>query len=262
MAAHHRPLRIAAVGDIHCDETSCEHVADTFARMGEAADLVLLAGDLTTYGEPEQARLIADAVKDLDVPVIAVLGNHDLHANRGDELVEALATGGIRVLEGEHATLELAGRSIGVAGAKGFVGGFPGSYLPDFGEPLLRKVYAETSLAVHGIDEGLRAVAACDVRIVLLHYSPAAATLEGEPPGIMAFLGSDRLALPIAEHRPDLVLHGHAHAGRFLGHIAEVPVYNVSVPVLGRDFWLFEIGGEEGASLHGDEEPGAVAGRI
>jgi Icc-related predicted phosphoesterase len=261
MAAQHPLLRIAAVGDIHCDETSCEHVGETFAHMAEAADVILLAGDLTTYGEPEQARLIADAVKDLDTPVLAVLGNHDLHANRGEELVEALAAGGIRVLEGDHATLELAGRSVGVVGAKGFIGGFPGSYLPDFGEPLLRKVYAETSLAVHGIDEGLRAVAACDIRIVLLHYSPSAATLEGEPEGIFAFLGTDRLALPIAEHRPDLVLHGHAHAGRFLGHIGEVPVYNVSVPVLGREYWLFEVGGEDDASLHGDEHPGTVATR-
>jgi Icc-related predicted phosphoesterase len=262
MAAHLPPLRIAAVGDIHCDETSCEHVGETFALMAEAADLILLAGDLTTYGEPEQARLIAGAVADLDVPVVAVLGNHDWHANRADELVEALEGGGICVLEGEHTTFELAGRTVGVAGAKGFIGGFPGSYLPDFGEPLLRKVYAETSLAVHGIDEGLRAIAGCDVRIVLLHYSPSAATLEGEPEGIFAFLGTDRLALPIAEHAPDLVLHGHAHAGRFLGHIGEVPVYNVSVPVLGREYWLFEVGGEEGSALHGDEHPGAVARQL
>jgi Icc-related predicted phosphoesterase len=261
MAAQHPPLRIAAVGDIHCDATSCENVGETFARMAEAADLILLAGDLTTYGEPEQARLVADAARDLQVPVLAVLGNHDLHANRGRELVDALTAGGIQVLEGEHVTLEAAGRTVGIVGAKGFIGGFPGSYLPDFGEPLLRKVYAETSLAVHAIDEGLRAVAGADVRIVLLHYSPSAATIEGEPPGILAFLGSDRLALPIAEHRPDLVLHGHAHAGRFLGHIGEVPVYNVSVPVLGRDYWLFEVGGEPGASLHGEGHPGEVAGR-
>jgi Icc-related predicted phosphoesterase len=131
-------------------------------------------------------------------------------------------------------------------GTKGFVGGFPDSALPDFGEPLLRKVYAETSAEVEALDQGLRAVARCPLRIVLLHYAPTATTLEGEPRGIFAFLGSDRLARPITEHTPDLVLHGHGHAGRFEGFIGAVPVYNVSVPVMRRDFWIFELGGGKG----------------
>jgi Icc-related predicted phosphoesterase len=102
-------------------------------------------------------------------------------------------------------------------------------------------VYAETSADVAALDEGLKAVALCPVRVVLLHYSPTSETLEGEPEGIWAFLGSDRLAAPIAEHAPDLVLHGHAHAGRTRGTIADVPVFNVSIPVTGRDFVVFDL---------------------
>jgi Icc-related predicted phosphoesterase len=121
------------------------------------------------------------------------------------------------------------------------VGGFASSNLPDFGERQLRDVYATTTDDVEALADGLRAIATCPYRIVLLHYSPTAETLEGEPLGIWAFLGSDRLAAPIVEHAPDLVLHGHAHAGTFEGRVGESPVYNVSVPVMGRAFWIFEL---------------------
>jgi Icc-related predicted phosphoesterase len=137
--------------------------------------------------------------------------------------------------------LEVGGCEVGIVGLKGFVGGFTGSNLPDFGEPLLRRVYAETSADVDALAAGLREVANCPYRVVLLHYAPTGETLVGEPPGIWAFLGSDRLAAPIVEHAPDLVLHGHAHAGTFEGRIGDSPVYNVSVPVMGRDFWVFEL---------------------
>jgi len=86
-------------------------------------------------------------------------------------------------------------------------------------------------------------IATCDLRIALLHYSPSPDTLAGEPEGIQGYLGSDRLAAPILEHRPDLVLHGHAHSGRLQGDLDGVPVYNVSVPVMGQDFWVFELRG-------------------
>jgi Icc-related predicted phosphoesterase len=137
---------------------------------------------------------------------------------------------------------EAAGVEVGIVGLKGFVGGFPGSLLVDFGEPLMRTLYRETTVDVEALGRGLHEIAACPIRIVLMHYAPTAATIAGEPEGIWAFLGSDRLAAPIAEHEPDLVLHGHAHAGTFEGAIGEVPVYNVSVPVMARDFWLFELG--------------------
>jgi Icc-related predicted phosphoesterase len=210
------------------------------ALRGEA-DLVLLAGDLTTHGEPEQAAVLADACKLLEVPVFAVLGNHDWHADRAHELVGVLQRGGIRVLERSWVRCEAGGLEVGIVGIKGFVGGFAGSHLPDFGEPLLRSVYRETSLDVEALDRGLREITVWPIRIALLHYAPTEATIVGEPEGIWAFLGTDRLAAPIAAHEPDLVLHGHAHAGTFEGGIGPVPVYNVSVPVMGRDFWMFEL---------------------
>jgi Icc-related predicted phosphoesterase len=141
------------------------------------------------------------------------------------------------------ASEEIDGARLGIAGAKGFVGGFPDSQLPDFGEPLLRQVYAETTAEVDALASGLTAIADCDYRIALLHYAPTATTLAGEPRGIWPFLGTDRLAEPILEHRPHVVLHGHAHAGAFQGAIGDVPVYNVALPVLGADFFVFELDG-------------------
>jgi Icc-related predicted phosphoesterase len=237
-----RSIRIAAAGDIHCGRASaCEHLAPAVADAAERVDLFLLAGDLTTHGEPDQARILADAFRPVDVPVLTVLGNHDWHVNRRDELVAVLEEAGIDVLEREHRILDIHGMEVGIVGTKGFVGGFPGSHIPDFGEPLLREVYAESMREAHAIDDGLRAVEACPLRIVLLHYSPSPETLVGERRDIWSFLGTDRLAHPIADHEPDLVLHGHAHAGTFEGRVGEVPVFNVSVPVMGRDFWELEL---------------------
>jgi uncharacterized protein len=243
----HRPrersVRIAAAGDIHCHEGNREETKAAFATLEDRADLVLLAGDLSTHGEPEQADILANAVRDVDLPIFAVLGNHDWHVNRAPEFIAGLEEAGITVLERSCATPCVAGVEIGIVGCKGFVGGFPGSHLPDFGEPLLREVYAEGTRDADAIDAGLRAVAHCAVRIVLLHYAPTEQTLAGEPQTIWTMLGSDRLAAPIASHEPDLVLHGHAHAGRFEGAIGAVPVYNVSVPVMERGSCLFGVAG-------------------
>jgi Icc-related predicted phosphoesterase len=237
----HRPLRIAAAGDIHCSEPLRERTRHAFAELSGNADLVLLAGDLTTHGEPEQAEVLADAVRDLGLPVVAVLGNHDFHVNRCDEVVAVLREAGIRVLARDFVVLDVDGADVGIVGSKGFVGGFPGAELPDFGEPLLREVYRETTREVDAVEAGLEAIAGCHRRIVLLHYSPVPETLRGEPEVIWAFLGSSRLAAPIGAHRPDLVLHGHAHRGSFAGAIGDVPVYNVAVHVTGQDFAFFEI---------------------
>jgi Icc-related predicted phosphoesterase len=176
------------------------------------------------------------------------VGNHDLHAGRPDELVEVLTESGIVVLDRGHATHGVGDCQVGVAGAKGFVGGFRGLGLPDFGEPSLRAIYAETTAEAEGLGRALAEIALCPFRIALLHYAPTPETLPGEPPEIWAFLGSDRLAAPLLEHRPDLVLHGHAHAGRLQASLEGVPVYNVSVPVMRQDFWLFELSGSEQAS--------------
>ena len=236
-------VRIAAAADIHASDAGRERVERGFAELEGEADVVLLAGDLTTSGEPEQAEALAAACRLLDVPIFAVLGNHDHDAGRTDELGEVLSDAGVRLLERECATCEADGLELGIVGTKGFVGGFPGSALPDFGEPLLRRVYAETSAEAEAIARGLQAIVHCDIRIVLLHYAPVVDTLEGEPPGIYTYLGCDRLATPIAENGADLVLHGHAHAGSFEGCIGEIPVYNVAVHVTGRNFWIFELDG-------------------
>ncbi|HYJ00467.1 MAG TPA: metallophosphoesterase [Thermoleophilaceae bacterium] len=237
-------IRIAAAGDMHYGGArDRDRAKAAFASLAGRTDLVLLAGDLTTHGEPEQAAILAEAAAEAGAPVVAVLGNHDWHSNRAGELAAVLEEAGIVLLDRSHHVLEICGAPVGIAGAKGFVGGFTGSHIPDFGEPLLREVYAQGMEEVAALDEALRAIAMCPFRIVLLHYAPTTETLEGERRDIWAFLGTDRLAVPIAEHAPDLVLHGHAHAGTFSGAVGEVPVYNVSVPVMGEDWWVFEMTG-------------------
>lgn len=239
-------IRIAAAGDIHCSEEERSRLQAAFADADRQADLILLAGDLTTYGEPEQAAVLADVTREIATPIFAVLGNHDWHAGRHEELVAALRDGGIHLLERAAEVVDVKGVDVGIAGTKGFVGGFSDSLLPDFGEPLLRRLYAETSAEVSALDRGLRTVQDCPVRIVLLHYSPTSSTIEGERETIWAFLGSERLAGPIAEHRPDAVFHGHGHAGTFAGSIGDIPVFNVGAAVPVQDFWLFEFEPEDG----------------
>ena len=234
-------IRVAAAGDVHCDERTRPRVERAFAAISREADLVLLAGDLTTHGRPEEAAVLADACRGLDVPVVAVLGNHDLHSDRRDEVVAVVEDAGITLLDQGSTICDVNATRVGVVGTKGFVGGFPGSSIPDFGESSLRALYAETTAEVEAIDRGLDAVRDCPLRIVLLHYAPTMATLEGEPTGIWNLLGSNRLAAPIGRHRADLVVHGHAHEGTFAGAIGAVPVYNVAVQVTGRDFWIFEL---------------------
>ena len=153
-------------------------------------------------------------------------------------MTEVLEAAGIVVLDRSHTVVEVEGLDVGIVGCKGFVGGFPGAEITDFGEALLRRVYRETGDEVAALEQGLEAIAGCHRRIVLLHYAPISETLVGEPERIWAFLGSGRLAEPIGAHRPDLVLHGHAHHGAPEGAIGEVPVRNVAVHVVGADFAL------------------------
>jgi Icc-related predicted phosphoesterase len=241
-------IRIAAAGDLHASEATRDRVERAFKHVAAECDVILLAGDLTTTGEPGQAQVVADAVRAIDVPVFAVLGNHDFHAGRMEEVAGVVSDAGVHVLDRSWATCEIEELNLGVVGTKGFVGGFPGSALPDFGEPLLREVYAETTKEAEAIARGLQEIVHSDLRIVLLHYAPIEGTVEGEPEGIHVMLGSDRLATPIAEFGADLVVHGHAHAGSFEGCIGKIPVYNVAVQVTGRDFWIFDLEGARGRS--------------
>jgi Icc-related predicted phosphoesterase len=233
-------IRVAAAGDIHCDPLERERVELAFDRIADQADIVLLAGDLTTHGQLEQAQVLADVCREFPLPVVAVLGNHDWHSDRTAELTELLTGAGVTVLDRAVTVQSVKGVSVGIVGVKGFMGGF-GGQMANFGEPLVRACYAEVTQDVDALNRGLEQVAAAQIKIVLLHYAPISDTLVGEPPGIWAFLGSERMAAPIAHHRPDLVLHGHSHGGTFEGCIGDVPVYNVAVHVIGKDFWVFDL---------------------
>jgi Icc-related predicted phosphoesterase len=248
-------IKVAAAGDVHAGGPGDERLVGVFADAAREADLILLAGDLTRHGEPGETATLVEAVEGIATPVVAVLGNHDWHLNRTAEVAAELTGAGIVMLERESKRFDLRGLAVGVVGLKGFVGGFPDYVLPDFGEPLLREVYAETTKDVVALERELAAIEDCDLRIVLLHYSPTTTTIEGEPRGIWAFLGSDRLAGPIAAKSPELVLHGHAHAGTFEGYIGRVPVYNVAIQVTHKDFWYFELGPRERAH---EAEPAEV----
>jgi Icc-related predicted phosphoesterase len=239
-------IRVAAAGDIHASPGDDERVRVAFATAAESADLILLAGDLTQHGQVDEVCVVADACRELTIPVVAVLGNHDWQSDRTLDIARSLAEAGVVVLERTHTILPVAGVSVGVVGVKGFVGGF-GNQWANFGEPLFRAAYAETTADVDGLEAGLRAIEACAVRIALLHYAPIEETLAGEPERLWLVLGADRLAGPIRDHRPDLVLHGHAHRGSLEGAIDDVPVFNVAIHVTGRDFWTFEL--EPGAGL-------------
>ncbi|HZT15185.1 MAG TPA: metallophosphoesterase [Gaiellaceae bacterium] len=248
-----RTVKVAAAGDIHAGPGDADRVREAFLRAAEQADMIVLAGDLTQHGQVDEVCVVADACRELELPIVAVLGNHDWHSDRPGDLVRALAGAGVVVLERTHTILPVCGVTVGVAGVKGFVGGFVNQWA-NFGEPLFRQAYAETTADVDGLEAGLRAIESCSVRIALLHYSPVEATLVGEPERLWLVLGADRLAGPIRDHRPDIVLHGHAHHGSFEGEIEGVPVYNVAVHVLGREFWIFELVAEQGVR----ERPVAV----
>lgn len=246
-----KTIRVAAAGDIHAGTADGDRVREAFTRVEEQADLVLLAGDLTQHGQIDEAQVVADACRGLSIPLVAVLGNHDWQSDRTKDISRALTEAGVVVLERTHTILPIAGVSVGIVGVKGFVGGF-GSQWANFGEPLFREAYAETTRDVDGLEQGLRAIEGCGIKLVLLHYAPVEETLAGEPERLWLVLGADRLAGPIREHRPHLVVHGHAHHGSFEGRVDSVPVYNVAVHVMGREFWVFELSPEHA------EQPVAV----
>ena len=237
-------IRVAAAGDIHAGSADGDRVREAFERVAADADLVLLAGDLTQRGQVDEVEVVAEACRGLDVPVAAVLGNHDWQSDRPDDLRGTLAEAGVVVLDRSHTIVSVGDVSVVIAGVKGFVGGF-GQQWANFGEPLFREAYAETTRDVDGLEESLAAIDPCGVRIALLHYSPVEATLVGEPERLWLVLGADRLAGPIRRHRPHVVVHGHAHHGSFEGELDGIPVYNVAVHVTGRDFWVFEIAADE-----------------
>ncbi len=205
------------------------------------ADILLLGGDLTNWGVVAEAEVLAGELRDLPVPVVAVLGNHDFHADQAEAIRTTLEEGGVRVLEGESAVFVVRGERVGIVGAKGFGGGFGKHCLAPFGEHEIKDFVRATRRAADSIGAALAGMRA-DYRIVLLHYSPIAETLRGEPEAIYPYLGSSILAEAIDEHGADLVLHGHAHGGSPLGVTAGgIPVRNVAIPVIKRPYVVFEL---------------------
>jgi len=232
-------IRIAAVGDLHAGEDSAPVGLGRFDDLAGQADLLLLAGDLTKRGRPEEAAVVAESVRRAGVPVAAVLGNHDYECDRPEEVAAALRDAGAAVLEGTSATWEVGGAVVAVAGSKGFGGGFAGACATPFGEPETKAFINHTASLARGLEGALRSVEGADVRVALLHYSPVPGTLAGERREIYPFLGSYLLAEAVDRAGADLVVHGHAHAGTARGRTpGGVPVRNVAQPVLGGAYAL------------------------
>ncbi|MEU3948818.1 metallophosphoesterase [Streptomyces sp. NPDC029526] len=237
-------IRIAAVGDIHLGPDSRGLLRPAFETLPECADVLLLAGDLTRHGTPEEARVVADEIRGLGVPVVAVLGNHDHHDDRPDEVSDLLRDAGARVLEGEGTVVDTGGARVGIAGTKGFGGGFPGRSAGEFGEPVMKEFVRHSRECADGLRTALERLAAedCDARVALTHYSPVPQTLAGEPLEIYPFLGSYLLAEAIDTAGADLAVHGHAHAGTEHGMTTGgVKVRNVAQPVIGRAFHVYHL---------------------
>ena len=225
-------VRVAAIADLHCTKSSQGAFQPLLARIGEAADLLLLPGDLTDYGLPDEARVLAKELSTLRIPVVAVLGNHDYESGKEVEVRQILTDAGVVILDGD--ACEKLG--IGIAGVKGFGGGFGQRALGPWGETIIKSFVREA------VDEALKLEAALgrlrtNTLVVLLHYSPVQQTVDGEPLEIYPFLGSSRLEEPINRYPVSFVLHGHAHRGQLQGVTKSgVPVYNVSMPLLTRTF--------------------------
>jgi Icc-related predicted phosphoesterase len=221
-------VRFAAVGDLHVTKDSAGTLRNLFAQASAVADALLLCGDLTDYGTAEEARVLADELGAASVPIVAVLGNHDYESGTPEVVREILMRAGVRVLDGEACEIE----GIGVAGAKGFAGGFGRGSLGAWGEPAI-KLFVQEALHEAMKLESALAKLRMPHRIALLHYSPIAGTVEGEPLDIYPFLGSSRLEEPLIHYPVDAVFHGHAHRGTLEAKtINGVPVYNVARPLL------------------------------
>ncbi|MEU5694957.1 metallophosphoesterase [Actinosynnema sp. NPDC020468] len=234
-------IRIAAVGDVHLGEDARGRMRPALENVGEHADVLLLAGDLTRHGTVAEARVVADEFRDLPVPVVAVLGNHDHHDDHPVEVSDVLRDAGLTVLEGDTATFGFAGGTLGVAGVKGFGGGFAGKCGSAFGEPEMKAFIRHTG----EIADRLRAALSTldtSVKVALTHYSPVPDTLRGEPPEIYPFLGSYLLGEAIDATGTQLAVHGHAHFGVEHGMTpGGVRVRNVAQPVIRSAYAVYDV---------------------
>jgi Icc-related predicted phosphoesterase len=235
MTRERETVRLAAMGDLHCSKTSQGALQPVFAEVAKSSDVLLLCGDLTDYGLAEEAHVLVRELAPLlkaNVPVVAVLGNHDFEAGQAGEVRRVLCEAGVTMLDGESCEV----RGVGFAGAKGFAGGFGRGTLGAWGEPAVKAFVQEA------LDEALKLESALarvrtPQRVAVLHYAPVAATVEGEPVEIFPWLGCGRLEEPLARYPVQAVFHGHAHNGRPEGRArGDIPVYNVSMPLLLKHF--------------------------
>ncbi|MGV9680705.1 metallophosphoesterase family protein [Nocardia sp. NPDC003482] len=234
-------VRIAAVGDVHLGEDSAGMLRPALDELPDCADVLLLAGDLTRHGTLDEARVVATEFADLAVPVIAVLGNHDHHSDAQDEITKLLIDHGIVVLEGDATTVPVGGLTLGVAGTKGFGGGFAGKCASVFGERIMREFASHTVHLADALRESLAGLDT-DVKVALTHYSPVSDTLHGEPREIYPFLGSYLLGEAVDCCGAALAVHGHAHAGSERGTTpGGIRVRNVAQPVIRAAFAVYEL---------------------
>jgi len=237
-------VRLAAVGDIHCTRQSQGAFQPLFAAMAAAADVLVLCGDLTDYGLPDEARvLVRELAVTRGVPTVAVLGNHDHQSGEAAQVGQLLTDAGVHVLDGDACEIG----SVGFGGAKGLGGGFGERALQPWGEGIIKQFVHETLEEALKLESALARLRT-PVRVAVLHYAPVVDTVEGEPREIFPFLGSSRLEEPLLRYPVAAVFHGHAHRGRPEGRTrGDVPVYNVCLPLLreidaARPFRVVELG--------------------
>jgi len=226
-------VRVAAMGDLHCSKKSQGQFQAMFTAAAELADILLICGDLTDYGLPEEAEvLVKELASAAQLPIIAVLGNHDFESGREAEVRQILVDAGLLLLDGDAAVIQ----GIGFAGVRGFAGGFGRGTLGSWGEKTIKAFVQEA------VDEAMKLESALarlrtESRIAVLHYAPIRATVENEPVEIFPFLGCSRLEDPLNRYPVTAVVHGHAHNGCPEGRTAAgVPVYNVALPLLRKTF--------------------------
>jgi Icc-related predicted phosphoesterase len=241
-------IRVAATADLHFGPDLAGTLREHLAELPRHADVLLIGGDLTRVGDPDEAGVLAEELADVAVPVLAVLGNHDYQSDRQEEVRARMEAGGVRVLEGAGAVVDVDGTRLGVAGAKGFGGGFVGASGSDFGEPEMKAFVRHTKLAAQGLEEALVDLDA-DLRVALTHYAPVEQTLQGERLEIYPFLGSYLLGEAIDRAGADLAVHGHAHRGTEKGVTpGGVPVRNVAQSVIRRAYNVYCLGPDRALS--------------
>ena len=229
MAAVKEVVRVAALGDLHHSRTApAGALQPLFAQISEAADVLVLCGDLTDFGLAEEARSLAREVATLKIPAVTVLGNHDFQSNQEAEIARIIADAGVTPLDGETAEVH----GIGFAGIKGFAGGFGRRALGPWGETIIKQFVHEAVNEALKLETALARLRTSRL-IAVLHYSPIQETVEGEPMEIYPFLGCSRLEEPLTRYPVTAVFHGHAHHGRPEGRTrTDTPVYNVSMSMM------------------------------